>query len=610
MTSSVANVDGERINVDQGLAVATASLSLHSTPISLPDRDHLTDIPDKVAFMLKRLSDWAISTETNTSLFEDSRDVASFAQALRLEVKELSSLQRELARLHSEHLSKWIPESGGSPFWSARLVKTPPAAQPFSPAIIALLQELLGADASEAQDFDTPEFKTSVSRGTNHGWPTWASSDEDHLAHIALGESIKRGYTSIDSAIEWLSSHLSVGSLKEPVLTLLTRSGPIRKPQPLYDWRGDSVVEIGSSVGLFCRRRDVNGVPTWLNEIARADVMRATTRLKNSPTFSHGPEASDSEKIQLAVRVLGKSAKIYSDDATSFDDSIGLEHLKQIARCYPASSRGVRTLHSLCDTMALLAPPIRRGFEASIVQRNGTMASGLVYTSVETSLINLACILTCLGRAAYQSEAAAISAFQDGTLFIFVQGDDSLIVTTKTIDLDKYTSAAAEFGYTRKIETLPVFLMTWHSPHSYFGLSSRALMRTTARERRAPTATIELLGVFSRWARCRDDPFFETFWRLLPRNSLFERFGIRTFKDVWALMLDPWFVGQLMKDLESLSLQAKRSLRETAERLRLLAIPSLNPFIDRILASDSVEILTAGRALHSEWRNLFERMSL
>lgn len=565
--------------------------------------------------MLARLDEWAFSVDNNCEACPDPAVWERFRSRFAMECMRLpAATPGTLDHLELSHVKKTIPESGGPYRWHARLSKRARSG-PLSGEVLSVIKALLTPQSGAALSSVVP-YKTSVPRGTNHGWPTWRSDPLDHAIHLAAAHEIKKalmggGGTGVASSVLEEMAAISglTGELAQPLLTLLTRTGPIAKPQPQFLPGEGGVVEVGETLGLFCRRRDVNGVPTVLNDVARDEIMRLTTLLKRHPTFNHGPASVDNAKIVAALRPGGR---IYSDDASAFDDTISLDHLRQVAAAYPSDAVCSRWLHRVTDSAPLLAPAVRSGFEARLVQREGTMASGLVYTSLEDSLINVAVVLESLAAGSGRSVNAIVQGFWAGDFLILAQGDDTLIVWNgPPLDEAAYTARAAELGYTRKLEGYPVFLMVYHTRRGYFNLAGRAAMRTVAREHRPATRALELFGSLARWTAAEACPTRDAWWATIADNPLFAAYHVRTYQSLKAVVASTPFQTQLARDLRSLGAAALRDLRralENAEDLGLLsreALDGLRAAIARGEAPSAQDVLDEA-GLDFSWRKALE----
>lgn len=421
-----------------------------------------------------------------------------------------------LGRFSSDVLSKWMPENG-SPFgWYA-----PPllnfAAQkepPFNAAILAWLRRKTYDNWPSFQAF-VSEMKLRVPTDSGHGAPTFGTGLEDLFAHMGLASEILASGSIVKAhALVREANILCRMPALDNRAALVThsRSGPMKKPTPTRFFSGGVLSEGGSTVGLFCRRRHVRGVSTWFNEVMRAPVMWAQMGLKRWEGFSHGRQDSMDEKFR---RTLSRArewgpVQILSDDASNFDDTISLRHLLQLKdQVYLWPEILHEWAYSESLSIPVLSGPMYEGDVSHLSPRLGGVASGLVTTTMDDTLINICCVVSSISVAAKKSIPYVLSAIDSGELGIWVQGDDTLLFTSWDIDRDVYTDTAKSFGYIRKIEDFPIFLMRWYEGSTSFGSSMRAACRTATRESRALGPHFERFGTYNRWLGVQGDPLLD-----------------------------------------------------------------------------------------------------
>jgi hypothetical protein len=247
--------------------------------------------------------------------------------------------------------------------------------------------------------------------------------------------------------------------------------------------------------------------------------------------MNHSTPDETSLKVRNFLRG-NADMRIWSDDISGFDDSVCFRHQQDLADGVLVHwlGAGLTDLYKHTSTMPLVSGPCAQGDRAYLWRRRGAILSGLITTTTEGTLINLACVISCVASSLYGGDvSAAITGHALGKWAALVQGDDTLLMAPKGLDPLRYAAAARRHGLTRELQDYPVFLMTWYGPgSSWHGLSSRAVMKTATREHDAPGPATELFGAAVRWHRCRNDPLFLEMWDLARGNPLFERFGVQT----------------------------------------------------------------------------------
>lgn len=430
-------------------------------------------------------------------------------------------------KMAAEQLSKWVPESGSPPGWYIQ--PAPPAlAEPVSPVIWRHLNAQVGAQPATLPS-------RSVTKFSNHGDPTWRKSLEDQIAHIAMSLGIKT-WDDVLARNREMGELIDRGGLPaDPTGILFSRTGPNRKPTALRAFIKGILTTIGEANGYFCRRRHVKGVPTWLNEVVRREVMNAYDTAKaNCPWLNHStPQATLTKIRDFSTRT---GYELWSDDATNFDDTVSIVHQNDLVDHVLARFLGEKTAlyKHLTTRIGLLTGPVNENYRAFVWDRRGGVLSGVVSTTLEGSLINAACVLSSLAAGYHVSPSTICEWHAKRKFLMLIAGDDTLLVIPRGLDKDAYVAQATAHGFVRKLETYPVFLMTWYDPPDrWHGIAARALMRTATRERPAAGPATELFGTWARWERCQADPLFTYMWAVMQENNpLIGAYGIRSFKDL------------------------------------------------------------------------------
>jgi len=231
--------------------------------------------------------------------------------------------------------------------------------------------------------------------------------------------------------------------------------------------------------------------------------------LKRWYGFGHGSDEVMEAKYKATYRraeAFGP-VQIISDDASNFDDTVSLRHLEQLRdEFYIWGTPTEEWLYSEVFVTPVLSGPLKKDAVCGLYERAGGIPSGLISTTLDDTLINMAIVVQSIAPAAKKTIAEVLNALDTGELGLWVQGDDTLIFTSWDVDRDVYVSTAAAYGYIRKVEDFPVFLMRWYGPNGSHNSAVRAAMRTTSRESRTLGPAFERFATYNRWLPTRIDP--------------------------------------------------------------------------------------------------------
>lgn len=442
--------------------------------------------------------------------------------------------------------SKWyagqagafIPENGYYPGWDLPTVWDNPGTAGFDQEMVNVV-----ADGLFAKPIRRGEAPVRIKKFTNHGDPTWGSSIEDHALHFKMAEVLA---TTGDLPSLWARVRSITGDdLGDlPVMTTFSRSGMSAKPVPLLVRSGSEYTYAGEAVGMFCRRRQVRGFSTAVNEAVRPGVARAQYTLKQHPCYAHSTRENTLRKM-LDARARGASV-LYSDDASSFDLTASARVLDQVRGMY----RRVLTPEEarlLTDAAVVPFTFSDAGGGVRVVPRRGVLASGQVTTTLDGTLLNILSLLHGLAHGWGIKPVDAARQWLEGRFLLLVQGDDSLMMVERPIDEARYVESLAELGFKRKLERYPVFLMTWYDldKASFYNSPARAACRSVTRERPAAGPACELFGIASRWSLCVGAPAYDEWLTLFRRCSgFFREAGLRE----WAEVLDSRPIAETMEE--------------------------------------------------------------
>lgn len=455
------------------------------------------------------------------------------AEIVQGRIRELIASGR-LAALSVQNLEKLVAESGGAPYWWARLEKLRPNSEVPGRAVTVFLRELLAAPET------VPWFSTAIKRRTMHGYPDWRTDDTSHRMHFSIAHDARlRGVSA-------LASELQAWAGLPPYITLGSRTGPIRKHQP--EWRPgpDGYVAEKETRGFYPRRRDVNAVPTWLNETYRAELQKVTTILKaRYAGVKHTTAGETLRKLQAP----GRGTKLYALDASAFDDTISLSLLRWAHSLLPSWVKHMREAAEVIDSMPLMMPGRASG-EFELIERAGTMASGALYTSLTDSLVMLGTAMEAVAAATGQSIDSTLSAIESGRIALLNQGDDTLVSTAMPFSMEKLTERFSAFGLDVRDEGAPVFLQVVYdvARGTYTRQAARALMRSVARERAAPGPVTELMGMAYRWGPAQRDPDFRACWNVIADSPFL---GGRSVADLVSLTNDVRMIEAAVQEAKS-----------------------------------------------------------
>jgi signal transduction histidine kinase len=359
----------------------------------------------------------------------------------------------------------------------------------------------------------------------------------------------------------------------------------MRKATPTYDWINGRLSIVGSTTGIWCRRRAVNGVSTWENEAARDDVALLNARRKAHPWFDHHNPASAAAKLQLWARQIRTgwgSCQVVADDISNFDQTVSVDLMRQViddvfvpCGLGPVAADVLRRF----SDVTVLTGPFFKDDRAFLQSTGGGLASGRIDTSLLGSMINVGVINDALAAGLnWSPENANRRAGTDWQALI--QGDDTALVTPGHMNWDAYQQTAATFGFVRKLEDAPVFLMAHLDitrPDASHLLASRAAARTVTRERRSLGPHVELFGAAVRWDLARDDPFAEDMFQLIADNELFLDFNVRTRADLQRVIRQDSFLQGMDEEIRTTA----NGLAEWARTMRELGLRW-----DEIISSD------------------------
>lgn len=478
-----------------------------------------------------------------------------------------------LTELEAEHAGKMCLQSGGMWAWDVRpdgigLKGGDPIAAEYK-AIWSILDRA-----------DYQPYLTSVPKDTNCGWPFFITGASGKMLQALAVAACGRDLGDTRTLLSWAARE--IGAHDEAHSLLLSRTGPIAKAQPAYARIGPSIARVGDIRGVAPRRRAVNGVSSAdnLNLLFEAKGMQAC--LQAHPSFRHTHPGLTLDKIRAAFSAIeerGGTPVIFEDDISSFDLSVRGSHQRSLQKQVYEPVWGAKQASYWCDVQwsPLMAPPTDLRFTATLYEKpeGGETTSGMITTSVDGNMHNLACLLACLQAGCRTTLDDVVDRINDGRIFFLMWGDDTvLVLDEKGFDPEAYVERGRQVGYTRKLRGrqqagatfLSVFYDTrrwvWHS------LNARDAINTVFREHPPIGPASEVAGMYARLIprRAELNPHFGELWTILAGTSdLFERFRIKQPRDLGRLMESPTFQDLVRAETAAQaqkSMQALLALRE------------------------------------------------
>lgn len=523
--------------------------------------------------------------EPKGSIFTRSWDDVDYAidklNNLKLRLEANSTLSQGAREAELDNLKKAVLEMGhsGSGHISLSMSRDENVGMP---GISHFFDWLLRTCGPVPSDY---VLDTTVVKGTSHGWPSYVSgadslNDVDLLAHTWLaGGLIQTGgdFSEFEKLVR-----SKVVSPKEPMSALMYfRTGPMNKHQEHFELMDDALLLTGTSKGVFCRARQVAGVPTCINIALRPASVRVKTMLRRNYSFKHGAASFTKEtvnevnsKISRAVSVAGSVYALLesmgiksnispdepfdltwkSEDISGYDASVDYRMQMDLADFgYSKVLSPVElTMYKQLQELPILAPPITRGAQGFLYHRKGRTISGSIFTTNDGTILNV-------GRIAYGISCAYAIDIKDvwalkGVLWdTLVLGDDcsNCYVNLTPSRLLAYLSASRSLGFKTDLFDGVVFLMTSYGSGEIEpqGILSRAVSKTFFRERPSSSALVDLLGLHARWSRCLDHPLFAETWDdVLANHPALNELGISSFADLDRLVRSASFQRLLLME--------------------------------------------------------------
>jgi hypothetical protein len=361
----------------------------------------------------------------------------------------------------SEFRGKLTWQKGGLPYhnianWPVSIISHPEQARRLEPFIRNLLKQInmenrdvfLRSMSSSKPSMREPQNMITYPRHTNHGYPTFTTSDQDLNLHVRWGLLNNRERRDIETAVE---DYLRI----PPCGFSFSRTGPISKFQPLITsalYRPeDHLMTFSHDIavrGWAPRRRVTIGIPTYRN-VALIHIMKQLkTWLEEVPWCAIGkaPDSGNLFSRSFADRTL------LADDISAWDMSISYELQEVIAQALV--EEGGLSVDDARNWLATENMQVACGIPEGLFIRGnrGGISSGIITTSVMGSIINKA-------RFDYLVSALRIDGGE-----VIVLGDDSLISLPKSYKddsslINEWSSASEDIGLKSTVIPEAVFLM-------------------------------------------------------------------------------------------------------------------------------------------------------
>jgi len=478
-------------------------------------------------------------------------------QGLALKDVLQSMPARWFVEAESEHIEKAIIQDGFSPGWHViegglvRRAVSPPLDEGLSAAKYYV-------EVSAARGGLSPHLSTSYPRGTNHGWPTYNTSDDDLLLHVAMGTAVT-SWDSLREIGDYVAGRLGLRESQglEPHSVTWSRTGPMRKDQQYLTWSEQGMRRTAWTRGYYPRRRHVFGLPAFVNVSFRHDAAMVKARLKATVAFGHSTRARTASIVQGARL---KGLRILSDDISGFDQSVDAIHQEALYRLVYSDwfeEKDILDVYARAAiSMPALAPPIGPGQAAILYLKDGMTPSGHGGTSIDGSMINLARYLMAAGKALKASPLAVADRMLSGSLLGLFWGDDTLVGVPRGFNADAYIAESERLGYHCRLSEAPVFLMTCYGPDGgYWNLASRSFAQSVWREHPSVFESVSIFGLWVRLTLTKTHPLLSRLWQAIrlaaQPSQMLEKRRIRSLSDLDEHVQGSAFMTELKRDLKT-----------------------------------------------------------
>jgi hypothetical protein len=369
-------------------------------------------------------------------------------------------------------------------------------------------------------------------KGTNLGSPTFASHPVLFDAWRIMTLKAYPNPARYTSASKFLDAMYHMGEqlgMPDPAMvydtSLAYRQGGIREGKSVLGWvfNGMEYVATHDTYNLYSRMRHVKPAPFGINVMATQPVSLMKEARKRMPGFFHTPEL-----LEANMKYASQFNFCYEADYSNYDKTLTTGMMMKAMECLIRAGMppwGFTFIMEYIERHGALTPAFVGG--GSQVQRIGgtlSLQSGMLWTSEIGSFISAAAHRATLRMMGEDKMADAIG----NVPIFFGQSDDTLILTNKRLNEDKYVENMKELGLTIKFFEGSTFLKRVYPlgalksylkqvPLTGYRLYSRFLGNTLFNENRYDglPACVIWLALSSRMESCTFAPYFNDFWPMI-----------------------------------------------------------------------------------------------
>lgn len=437
---------------------------------------------------------------------------------------------RPLAIAEYDNLKKLSLQKGGGPGWDVRPDGYVRRGIPTHlPSLQAFMHELF-----EGADNPIAYIPGPVARHTNQGGPAFVPgsspvSDVTMILHKLWADECGSA-EAYARAYERVSAH--TGGPREPCGMTLSRTGPLAKPVPVYVRSASGLIHLGEAQGYFCRRRIVVGEP-MTTYFLMDDFYRFVMTYLLASRFTVATLSLETIEDQVAAALSSVTSAsperqymegndgILNDDISAFDESVPAELQQSIADELASRARGnPKLLTSInnwlaAERMPVAGPAWDTAHDYVLYPSDGMTHSGLRPTAAMGTIINgyrcTYCATQALDMTPSQAAAWVLRSGEVRGL-----GDDTLIITPRRVNRDRWEAASLEVGFTSKLLPGATFLRRYFTTAGSTPLAGRFLQQTPYNESSPRTEALEALGGLTRLSHTGpENPYLQTSWDIV-----------------------------------------------------------------------------------------------
>jgi len=371
---------------------------------------------------------------------------------------------------------KFTFQRGAMPYWD---VPKEPLIRERATGIAAALEAIFAYASGQAIE----KQPNPVRRHTNHGGFSQSTSDEDMLlqgmiaAYAVDGDDwVRRFELAYDAAAT------SWGGIKAPCITQFSRTGPIRKPQQITSMQTGVATLLGEATGWAPRRRSVKGPPLAANIVLRQGYGRLAGVIVALGLW-HGDENEIAREVAQAERA---GWTMWHDDISSFDDNVSRDDQEALAvailRVWP-DMKEVVAFWLYAEQLPMFAPPLLAGEQARLYKVNGTTSSGLLWTTLAGTLINVARVVTCHAvMRGLSAKEALTELFLSNPKRAWIWGDDTMLALSADFSTERWDSVSGAAGFPCAVARGAAFLKKWYTTGTWIPSAARVFQQTAWNE--------------------------------------------------------------------------------------------------------------------------------